>query len=128
MIGKEARKKELYEMLEKITLDAFVDQESIVDLMGMYPPREPHQTFHNSTARRMLTRDIKEINEDPAYERIVISSSGKKGVKLATREEALAFIVKNKMPCFRKLKRIAVLEDKLIRTGQINIEGEVYGL
>lgn len=119
------RKKELYNVLRRINSNRFVDQEELVTLVGLYPSGGS-TTFHDSTARRLLTRDIQEINEDPDFPMIIISSPGRKGVKIATNEEASAWVKKQKFPCFKKLKRIAVIENKLSLHGQMDLEGKEY--
>ena len=121
----ETRKRELYEMLEKIAGESYVDQESLVELVGLYPLVEK-RSFHDSTARRILSQDIQEINEDPEFSRIIISSAGTKGVKLASPDEAREYINRQKFPCFQKLKRLARLEDKLSLHGQMDLEGKEY--
>lgn len=125
-IGDEGRRRELYEMLEQIGTEIAVDQERLVDLLGLYPARNTHEVFHFSRARRILTDDIQKINSDPNYEKIIVSASGTKGVKLATKDEAMAYITKQQNACFRKLKRLAMLSDKVMKHGQINTDGEVY--
>lgn len=121
------RRKELYETLERISAEGYVDQERLVRAVGLYPAIK-NGSFHDSTARRCLSNDIQVINYDPRFPRIILSSPGTKGVKLATKEEALEYIRRQKIPCFKKLKRLSALEDKLIRCGQIDLEGNVYGI
>lgn len=45
--------------------------------------------YHNSHARQVLTADIREINNDLSVEKIIVSSS--KGIKLATKDEAIRY-------------------------------------
>ncbi len=118
------RQKELYRLLERVAADSYVDQESIVDLVGTYPRRNDKQTFHDSTARRMLTQDIQEVNEDPAFPGIIVSAPGLKGIKLANKSEAREYIDRLKLPCFRKLKRLSRLEEKLMLHGQMDMDGK----
>lgn len=124
-IGDEGRRRELYEMLEHIGTDVYVDQERLVELVGLYPPKKHGQSFSNSTAHRMITKDIQAINSDPQYERIILSSAGTKGIKLATKSEAMAYITKRQNECFRKLKRLAVLSDKVMKHGQVDMDGNI---
>ncbi len=118
------RQKELYRLLEIVATDSYVDQESILALIGAYPRRNDKQSFHDSTARRMLTRDIQEINEDPAFPGIIISAPGRKGIKLANKSEAREYIDRLKLPCFQKLKRLSRLEEKLMLHGQMDLDGK----
>lgn len=120
------RKKELYETLERLGDTCYVDQEELARIVGLYPSWEG-KPFHNSTARRNLSRDIQEINSDPAFPRIILSSSGSKGVKLASKEEAMTYILRLKIPCFRKIKRISALEQKVCKFGQYDLDGKEYG-
>lgn len=124
--GDEMRRRELYEMLLQIGTEITVEQERLVDLLGFYPPRRDGQSFSDSTAHRMITSDIQAINGDPRYEKVILSAAGKKGLKLATKDEAMAYITKQQNACFRKLKRLAMLSDKVMKHGQINTDGEVY--
>ena len=124
-IGDEGRRRELYEMLEQIGTDVYLDQERLVELVGLYPPKKNGQPFINSTAHRMIAKDIQSINSNPNYERIILSSAGTKGVKLATKSEAMTYITKRQNECFRKLKRLAVLSDKIMKHGQIDLDGNI---
>ena len=118
------RQKELYRLLERVAADSYVDQESIVVLIGAYPRRSDKQSFHDSTARRMLTQDIQEVNEDPTFPGIIISAPGLKGIKLANKSEAREYIDRLKLPCFQKLKRLSRLEEKLMLHGQMDMDGK----
>lgn len=120
------RKKELYETLERIGTDCFIDQEELVRVVGLYP-RQNTPLFHNSTARRILSRDIQEINADQTFPKIILSASGTKGLKLATDEEALEYIRRQKLPCFKKMKRLSAIEQKITHSGQYDLEGNEYG-
>lgn len=75
--------------------------------------------YHNSQGRKILTDDIRAINNDPTVEKIIISSC--KGIKLATKDEALRYIKGQYAALFRKLKRIRTLEKKARLDGQFKI-------
>ncbi len=75
--------------------------------------------YHNSHARQVLTKDIRTINNDLSVEKIIISTS--KGIKLATKDEAVKYIQSQYAAVFRKLKRIRTLEKKARLNGQFKI-------
>lgn len=75
--------------------------------------------FHNSYGRHVLTKDIRAINNDLSVEKIIISTS--KGIKLATKDEAVKYIQSQYSAVFRKLKRIRTLEKKARLDGQFKI-------
>ena len=67
-------------------------------------------SFHNSQARRVLTRDIEEINASDKYEKIIIS--GNRGIKLANAQEYDRFIRAEYAEIFRKLRRVQGINRK----------------
>lgn len=66
--------------------------------------------FHDSNARLMITNDIRYINQSEAFEKLVIS--GKKGIKIASEEEADRYLKNQKAAALRKLGRLSVLMKK----------------
>ena len=115
------RQKELYSLLEGVPEGTFIDQEALVNMSVLYPIYEKG-SFHNSTARRLLSKDIQDINSDPAFPRIIVSSSGRRGVKLATKEEAQQFLATTKNRCFQKLRRLNAISEKIDLYFQIGLE------
>lgn len=79
-------------------------------LRGLYPPLGKG-TFHDSTARRQITRDIQEINGSPRYAKIIIH--GDEGVKIADDDEAAQYLLHRSEEAKRMLRQIAVLRDKV---------------
>lgn len=79
-------------------------------------PRWESGSFHNSVARREITRDIQSINYDPEYEKIIIA--GNRGVKIATRDEAVHFIGNKLRSIFQELERANILKKKAGLDGQ----------
>lgn len=118
----------LYDYITTVCRGEVSEEKIAGDLYPICPAVKEGITFHDSTARKMISDDIQKINSDPAFEKIIVSSAGTCGVKVANKEEALSFIQKQQMACFKKLKRLAVLTDKVMKQGQINTEGEVYGV
>ena len=78
-------------------------------------------SFHNSQARRVLTRDIEEINASDKYEKIIIS--GNRGIKLANAEEFERFVRSEYAEIFRKLRRVRSISWK----GALNLQGDLDG-
>lgn len=76
--------------------------------------------FHNSNGRIRLSDDIREINSNPDFEKIIISNGN--GVKIATEEDYDKMIKSLYKAVFAKLKRIRVIEKKAKRNGQITID------
>ena len=110
------RRETLYSLLLKE--DGWVEQEDIA--AEMYPKYylgwdEGH--FHDSHARVLMTKDIQAINNDPAFEKIIIHSVD--GIKIATEEDIDVYLESQYSEIFRKLKRIRNLERKAGLDGQI---------
>ena len=72
--------------------------------------------FHDSTARMLMTKDIQAINESDEIQKVIIS--GKRGIKLANREEFSRYIKRQYSSVFRRLKRIRAKERKGHLDGQ----------
>ena len=75
--------------------------------------------YHNSQGRKLLTDDIRAINNDPTVEKIIISTP--KGIKLATKDEAIKYLKGQYAALFRKLKRLRLMEKKVNLNGQFKI-------
>lgn len=73
--------------------------------------------FHDSNARLMITNDIRYINQSEAFEKLVIS--GKKGIKIASEEEADRYLKNQKAAVLRKLGRLSVLMKKASLNNQM---------
>lgn len=76
--------------------------------------------YHDTTARKILTNDIREINSNPDFEKIIISNGN--GVKIAIEEDYDKMIKSLYRAVFAKLKRIKTIEKKAKRNGQITID------
>lgn len=75
--------------------------------------------FHDSTARHLLTKDIRTINKSEVIQKIIISNS--KGVKIANREEFEQYISAEFAAIFRKLARTRQKARKAGLDGQMRI-------
>lgn len=113
-----ARQWRLYNLLKERG-DVWTKQRELADLLPDLYPCEREQAFHDSGARLIMTRDISEINESGIIQKIIIS--GRKGVKLANREEALQFIAGKYSAVFRSLARVRLLEQKAGLDGQTRL-------
>ena len=91
--------------------------------VGIYPEYDNPADFHDSTARRWMTRDIQEINESLDFEKIILS--GSEGIKLADRAEYERFLASEYAEIFRKLKRVRKLAQKGGLDRQMDLEGEI---
>lgn len=78
------------------------------------------QNYHDSTGRKIMGADIREINSSPDFEKIIISNGN--GVKIATEEDYDKMIKSLYKAVFAKLKRIRTIEKKAKRNGQITLD------
>ena len=119
-IHQDYRKEYLYKFLLE-NGDQWISQEDIYfEMRDEYPYwYPPFGQFHDSTARHMITDDIRAINEDPAFEKMIIH--GSKGVKIATKDEADRFIKSQTVAVFKKLKRVRTLAQKANLDGQYQL-------
>lgn len=79
--------------------------------------------YHGSTACRLLSKDIQEINGSRDYDCIIISGNG--GIKLATEEEFERFVGAELQEIFSKLKRVKKIIKKGRRNLQLDMEGKI---
>lgn len=105
----------LYEFLEVLG-DKWTEQKDIAVSLGMYYPPFDKDKFHDSATRLLMTKDIRTINESDEVPKVIIS--GKRGVKLANREEFARYINRQYSSVFRRLKRIRGKERKGRLDGQ----------
>lgn len=82
-----------------------------------------YHSYHNSSARRLLTRDIEQINASDNYEKIIIS--GNRGIKIADESEFRSFVRAELREIFAKLRRVRRIAKKGSRDQQIDIEGRI---
>jgi CO dehydrogenase/acetyl-CoA synthase delta subunit len=118
------RQKALYEyLLEKG--DTYTPQAEIArDLFQYYGNGEcfiEPKDYHNTTERLRILMDIREINANLDYEKLIISNS--KGVKIATEEEFDKYIKNQYNATIRKLSRIYKMAKKGNRHKQIDFGG-----
>lgn len=102
--------------------DRWTSMEQATDSIQLYPAYFSGY-YHNSTARRLLTRDIEEINDSEAYEKIIVS--GRHGIKLASENEFERFLKAEFREIFKKLRRVRRISKKGSSDQQINLEGEI---
>lgn len=100
----------------------WTSMEQTTDCISEYPAFFK-SNYHNSQARRMLTRDIEAINDSEDYRKIIIS--GNSGIKLADATEFEKFIRSETAEIFRKLKRVRKLIKKGSKDQQVTLEGEI---
>lgn len=98
----------------------WMKQSEVLEAMGdFYPPVKQGVDAHNSLARRLLTKDIQEINESQTLNRIIVHSC--KGIKVATEEEATKYLHNQYRETLSKLKRIHKMEKKMELNGQYDM-------
>lgn len=103
--------------------DKWVSMEETTDSISLYPAFF-REHYHNSTARRMLSFDIEQINRSDRYDKIIMSD--KRGIKLASNpQEAEAWINVELTEIFQKLARVRCMMRKLRRNQQITLEGRI---
>ena len=96
--------------------------EQTTDSIPMYPTYT-RSTYHNSTARRLLTRDIEAVNSADKFEKIIVS--GKYGIKLANENDFQKFLKSEFGEIFRKLRRVRTIARKGSKDQQIDLEGQI---
>lgn len=116
-----SRRKALYAFLLERG-DKWTSMEQTTDTIRLYPAYF-RTVYHNSQARRMLTRDIEEINNSEDFDKIIIS--GNRGIKLASEEEFIRFTTAETQEIFKKLKRLRVIIRKGNRDQQSYLWGQV---
>ena len=116
-----ARREALYSFL-LARGDKWTSMEQATDSIPLYPAYF-RNSYHNSTARRLLTRDIEQMNGSEKFEKIIVS--GSRGIKLATETDFEKFLEAELREVFRKLKRLRRLARKGSRDQQINLEGRI---
>lgn len=98
----------------------WMKQSEVLEAMGdFYPPVKQGVDIHNSLARRLLTKDIQEINESQTLNRIIVH--GHRGIKVATEEEATKYLHNQYRETLSKLKRIHKMEKKMELNGQYDM-------
>lgn len=112
---KEVRQRKLYNLLKRRG-NNFILQKDVANLLPKYYPYNDIYDFHNSTSRMLMTRDIQEINDSDAFEKIIISSTS--GIKLSTKREFQSYINSQYAAAFAKLKRVRRKSEKGARDGQ----------
>lgn len=102
--------------------NVWTSMEQVTDSINLYPTFYTGY-YHNSSARRMLTNDIKAINSSETFFKIIISGSD--GIKIATEEEAYSFLKSESKEIFKKLKSVRKMMNKASRDQQIDLEGRI---
>lgn len=102
--------------------DKWTSMEQVTDSIPMYPTYT-RSTYHNSTARRLLTRDIEAVNSADKFEKIIVS--GKCGIKLANENDFQKFLKSEFGEIFRKLRRVRTIARKGSKDQQIDLEGQI---
>ncbi len=104
------RQKDLYAFLLKRG-DEWTHQEDIAYALPHWYCPVTAGDFHNTRERNLMTKDIREINENPDIHKIIISNPYR-GIKLATEDEWKKYIEREYISTFKKLKRIRQKESK----------------
>jgi hypothetical protein len=121
---KEARQRILYEYMKLIGVGIVIDQKKICsDLHSIYEKPYPGQSFHDSTGRRKLSRDIQAINRSPYYDHLIVSSPGIKGVCIQPKTIGSDFVTKKEMQCLRQLKGVHEMRRSSKPQNQLRMEG-----
>lgn len=100
----------------------WTSMEQVTDSINLYPAFFK-SNYHNSNARRLLTKDIHEINCNDTFFKIIIS--GNEGIKIATEEECDRFLKSETREIFKKLKAVRKMMRKASRDQQIDLEGRI---
>ena len=101
-----------------------VDIASSVELCAYYSNGEcflAPEKYHDTTERKLLSRDISEINFSNEFEKIIISSG--RGIKIANEEEFDRYIKNQYKSAIRRLAKVHSMAKKGNRNGQIDFCG-----
>jgi hypothetical protein len=93
---------------------------ALPDTYGYSENLKDTKQFHNSVARRRLTKDIQQINNCDSVDVIIISNTIK-GVKIANAEEFDRYINNEYRAVFSKLQRVRKKDRKGRKDGQLYI-------
>lgn len=93
------------------------------DLQDVYE-YEPNGNLYKNSAASLLTKDIKMLNNSPEIRKLIIYNS-KLGIKIAEKEEAKDFLMKNFTDNIKRMQKYHFLLDKLNKDGQATIEDKV---
>lgn len=117
----EARQEALYSFL-LARGDTWTSMEQATDSIPLYPAYF-RNSYHNSTARRLLTHDIEVVNSADKFEKIIVS--GKYGIKLANESDFQKFLKSEFKEIFAKLRRVRTIARKGSHDQQIGLEGQI---
>ena len=118
----EARQQALYQYLIKRG-DKWTPMRKATDSVNLYPTFYTGN-YHNSWARRLLTKDVKYINDSDAYSKVIVS--GDRGIKIANKADLDRFISAETKEIFKKLATVRKVAKKGSRDQQIDLEGRIY--
>lgn len=114
--GLNSRQFTLYRYL-KAKGDCWTTQEQIArDLSHIYFDNDKDRPFHDRNVRKLMTADIRAINDSDYIHKPILSSS--RGVKLANSKEFDLYIAKNIDSVLNRLKRLKKMADKGGKNGQ----------
>jgi len=105
-----ARTDALYGYLQDRRGEWTLQRDVYFALRGLYSPLGKG-SFHDSTARRELTADVRAINASDKYDEIVIWSD--EGLKIANRDEAARFVGARMGEVTRQMRHIETLQRKI---------------
>lgn len=92
------------------------------DLAEDYEFHDFGDLYHNASAV-LLTSDIRVLNNSSDVRKLIIHNS-KKGIKIATREEARDFLRKDYAENLKRMQKHHFLQEKLYKDGQGSMQGE----
>lgn len=105
--------------------DQWTTQEQIAgDLQHIYFDNDYNRPFHDRNCRKVLTADIRAINESDYIHKPILSSS--KGIKLANEQEWDKYIANNINSTINRLKRLKKMAEKADKNGQMRIKLSDY--
>ena len=117
-----ARRNDLYRFLLSRG-DRWTPMRTVTDSINLYPTFY-EKNYHNSGARRLLTGDIQAINDDPRYEKVIVS--GDRGIKLANEKDFDNFINAESREIFQKLARLRRIIKNGSRNQQMDLNERIY--
>lgn len=114
------RQWKLYRLLKQV--DGWITQQQIYEGLldsNLYPKWDGKQDFHNSRARKMMSKDVAILN-DSDLPRIILSSPS--GLKISSKDEYQNWSKLKWISLKKSIKRLAYKDYKAKMDGQMRIK------
>ena len=111
----------IYNYLKEHTDEWIMQEDLAIDLFSDEWDNQVSKAtgFHNTALRKTITNAIRNLNNSPIIQKIILSSS--KGVKIANRDEVDNYIGRHINAVVARLNRLKLIAKKASRDGQYKI-------